>query len=203
MGKLIVFEGIDGSGKTTQIELLQNSLVLAGKDVIAVREPGGSRLSEELRLLLLNKGETAIGSVAELFLFCAARAQLVEEIINPALDDGKIVLCDRFIHSTAAYQGYGRELPLDEIIATQSLVTAGVKPNLVILLDLPVAAGYVRIISNGIDRMEDAGYEFMERVRQGYLKLAQKDPKDWFIADGTKEQHEIAQEIENRVKDII
>jgi dTMP kinase len=203
MGTLIVFEGIDGSGKSTQIDILKRSLESTGRDVVTMREPGGTQLSEKIRTLLLSKGDTGIGNVAEMFLFSAARAQLVEEVIQPALNEDKIILCDRFIHSTAAYQGYGRELPLSEIIATQSLAANGLSPDLVILLDLPVAAAYDRINTGEIDRMEDAGHEFMERVRQGYLKLAQNDPQNWLEVDGTKEQTEIAEEIEKRVKSII
>ncbi|MFC1480637.1 dTMP kinase [Candidatus Neomarinimicrobiota bacterium] len=203
MGKLIVFEGIDGSGKSTQIDILKHTLEKAGKDVIALREPGGTKLSEQIRTILLSKGSTGIGDVAELFLFCAARAQLVEELIKPALDENKIVLCDRFMHSTVAYQGYGRELPVDEIIATQSLVTDDIRPDLVILLDLPVKVGYDRLNTGEIDRMEDAGDDFMERVRNGYLKLAQKDSQNWLVLDGTSDQHQIAEEIETRVKSII
>ena len=203
MGTLIVFEGIDGSGKSTQIDILKHRLESTGKDVIALREPGGTQLSEKIRTLLLSKGDTGIGNIAELFLFSAARAQLVEELIKPALDEGKIILCDRFIHSTAAYQGYGRELPVDEIIATQRLVTDDIRPDLVILFDVPVTVGYDRINAAEIDRMEDAGYEFMERVRQGYLKLALKEPQTWLVVDGTREQTEIAEEIETRVKSII
>ncbi len=203
MGKLIVFEGIDGSGKSTQIDILKRKLESAGHNVIGLREPGGTKLSEQIRALLLSKGDTGIGDVAEMFLFSAARAQLVEELIRPALENDIVVLCDRFIHSTAAYQGFGRELPVHEIIATQSLATNDIRPDLVILLDLPVATGYARINAAEIDRMEDAGQDFMERVRQGYLKLAQTEPQNWLVVDGTKEQHEIAGEIETRVKSII
>lgn len=203
MGKLIVFEGIDGSGKSTQIDILNHTLQEAGQSVVTVREPGGTQLSEKIRSLLLTKENIGIGRLAELFLFSAARAQVVEEVIRPALDADKIILCDRFTHSTAAYQGYGRELAIAEIIATLRLAAGKIEPDLVILLDLPVETGFARIERAAIDRMEDAGYDFMERVRQGYLKLALKEPQNWLIVDGTREPQEIAEEIELRVKRII
>lgn len=198
-GPLISFEGIDGSGKSTQIALLKKRLEALGHAVVVVREPGGTPLSEKIRDLLLNPGSSSMDARTETFLFSAARAQLVQEVIIPARERGDIILCDRFADSTLAYQGYGRELPLEEIITTQGLATSRLSPNLTVLLDLAVKETEGRLQSTQPDRMERAGKAFMQRVRDGYLKLAQADPDRWLVIDATQEIEPIAREIETYV----
>lgn len=198
-GKLISFEGIDGSGKSTQMALLKRRLEALGHAVVVVREPGGTPLSEKIRDLLLNPGSSSMHARTETLLFSAARAQLVQEVIIPARQQGSIILCDRFADSTLAYQGYGRELPLDEIIPTQGLATSHLSPNLTVLLDLAVEEAEGRLQSAQPDRMERAGKAFMQRVREGYLKLAQADPDHWLVIDAAQETEHIAREIETYV----
>ena len=198
-GPLISFEGIDGSGKSTQIALLKKRLEALGHAVVVVREPGGTPLSEKIRDLLLNPGSSSMHARTETLLFSAARAQLVQEVIIPARERGDIILCDRFADSTLAYQGYGRELPLEEIITTQGLATSRLSPNLTVLLDLAVEETEGRLQSTQPDRMERAGKAFMHRVRDGYLKLAQADPDRWLVIDATQEIEPIAREIETYV----
>lgn len=198
-GPLISFEGIDGSGKSTQIAMLKKRLEALGHAVVVVREPGGTPLSEKIRDLLLNPGSSSMDARTETLLFSAARAQLVQEVIIPARERGDIILCDRFADSTLAYQGYGRELPLEEIITTQGLATSRLSPNLTVLLDLAVEETEGRLQSTQPDRMERAGKAFMQRVRDGYLKLAQADPDRWLVIDATQEIEPIAREIETYV----
>ena len=198
-GPLISFEGIDGSGKSTQIAMLKKRLEALGHAVVVVREPGGTPLSEKIRDLLLNPGSSSMDARTETLLFSAARAQLVQEVIIPARERGDIILCDRFADSTLAYQGYGRELPLEEIITTQELATSRLSPNLTVLLDLAVEETEGRLQSTQPDRMERAGKAFMQRVRDGYLKMAQADPDRWLVIDATQEIEHIAREIETYV----
>ena len=198
-GPLISFEGIDGSGKSTQIAMLKKRLEALGHAVVVVREPGGTPLSEKIRDLLLNPGSSSMDARTETLLFSAARAQLVQEVIIPARERGDIILCDRFADSTLAYQGYGRELPLEEIITTQELATSRLSPNITVLLDLAVEETEGRLQSTQPDRMERAGKAFMQRVRDGYLKMAQADPDRWLVIDATQEIEHIAREIETYV----
>lgn len=198
-GKIISFEGIDGAGKSTQLALLKGRLEALGHGVVVVREPGGTPLSEKIRDLLLTPGSSSMHARTEALLFSAARAQLVQEVILPARLQGNIILCDRFADSTLAYQGYGRELPLDEIITTQGLATSHLSPNLTVLLDLAVGAVEGRLRSTQPDRMERAGMVFMQRVRDGFLKLAQADPDRWLVIDAAQEKEQIAREIETYV----
>ncbi|MCK4577305.1 MAG: dTMP kinase [Candidatus Marinimicrobia bacterium] len=200
-GKLITFEGIDGSGKSTQIDLLRSYLEAAGHKVLVVREPGGTELSEKIRDLLLAIESAGLDPRAELFLFSAARAQLVHELIRPALDDNKIVICDRYADSSIAYQGYGRELPLEQVITTQNLATGGLKPDLKILLDIAVPASFNRLENMDDDRMESSGQSFRSRVREGYLKLAHGSPGEWLVIDGSLEKGAIAQVIAEAIEE--
>lgn len=199
-GKFIVFEGIDGSGKSTQMHLLKEWFEGAGLQVTMVREPGGTELSEKIRRLLLDHRSRDLGPRAEALLFSTARSQLVHEIIIPALDRGEVVLCDRYADSTIAYQGYGRELPMDEVIATQEFATSRLRPDLKILLDLDVTEAASRMMDSPADRMESAGKAFQERVRKGYLELAQAKPEAWLILDGTQPAEEIGKEIRSYIE---
>ncbi|UCH11735.1 MAG: dTMP kinase [Fidelibacterota bacterium] len=202
-GIFITFEGIDGSGKSTQIALLKRRFEELGRTVVVVREPGGTALSEKIRTLLLDHRNQDLCERAEALLFSTARAQLVHEVIIPALERGDVVLCDRYAESTVAYQGYARELPLDEIITTQEFATYGLRPALKVLLDLDVDVAASRLLGSYADRMESAGRAFQERVRQGYLKLAQANPSEWLVVDGSQPVEKIAQEVGSYVEEHI
>ncbi len=194
-GTLITLEGIDGSGKSTQAVRLAAYLEGLGREVVLVREPGDTPVSEALRQLVLEHGAAGLSPRTEAMLFSAARAQLVDEIIAPALERGALVLCDRFADSTIAYQGYGRELPLEEVIITQRLVTRGITPGMTLLLDLTVAEAQARRSADADDRMESAGEPFLQRVREGYLAMAAREPDRWRIVNGAGNEDDIAAEI--------
>jgi dTMP kinase len=178
----ITFEGIDGSGKSTQINLLANSLTELNYRVKVLREPGGNILSENIRNLLLHTDDI-VEPRCELLLFTAARAQLVSSVIKPALDKGEIVLCDRYIDSSVAYQGYGRQLPIDDINNINTFATAGLLPDATFILDLAPLEASNRadsrfdLTSTSPDRMEKSGNEFFTRARNGYLHIAQMNPE--------------------------
>lgn len=173
-GLFITFEGADGCGKTTQIKLLMEYLKEKGYEVVLTREPGCKGLGERIRELLLNyDGE--ISSVCESFLFLADRAQNVDIIVRKNVNEGKIVISDRHTDSSLAYQGYGRELDVEKIDMLNNIATSGLKPDLTYVFDIDVETSMQRV-GNEKDRMESAGREFFERVRQGYLKIAQKEP---------------------------
>jgi len=173
-GLFITFEGADGCGKTTQIKLLQEYLQYRGYEVILTREPGCAGLGQKIRDLLLNyDGE--VSPVCESFLFLADRAQNVDVIVKRNVDLGRIVISDRHTDSSLAYQGYGRELDVERIDMLNNIATSGLKPDLTFVFDIDVETSMERI-GKEKDRMESSGKEFFERVRQGYLKIAQKEP---------------------------
>jgi len=173
-GLFITFEGCDGCGKTTQIELLNKYLLNKGSETLLTREPGAKGLGEKLREILLNyNGE--VSPNCESFLFLADRAQHVDCIIKPAIEQGKIVLCDRHTDSTVAYQGYGRGLDLDRIYKLNNIATNGLKPDITIVLDVDVETSMQRV-GKEKDRMESAGIEFFKRVRNGFLEIAKNEP---------------------------
>ena len=192
-GLLVTFEGGEGSGKSTQAALLSRRLESEGRGVLQLREPGGTPLGEELRRLLLQR-RSAIAAEAELLLFLAARAELVRDLIRPALDEGKVVVCDRFSDSTIAYQGYGRGLDLAAVRALDTFATGGLVPDLTVLLDLPVAAGRARKPGER-DAIEAEGIAFHEHVRQGYLALAAEEPRRWLALDATLDADSIAAQV--------
>lgn len=186
-GLFISFEGIDGSGKSTLLERLAEGLRRGGRSVRVLREPGGTGLGDALRELLLQRELAGFCPESELMLFCAARAQLVREVIKPALRAGELVLCDRFLDSTLAYQAYGRGLPLDKVAALLDWATDGLRPELTVLVDLPVEVASSRIRGRARgdgDRIEAAGEAFMRRVRAGFLELAAREPGRFLILDG-------------------
>jgi len=178
-GIFVSFEGIDGCGKSTQIELLRQTLSSAGLSVVCTREPGGTCVSEGVRSILLSKKKIRMDSKTELLLYLAARAQHVEEIIRPALDDGAIVLCDRFHDSTLAYQGRGRGLSDSKIRMLLDFASQGLWPTLTLYFDVPVSVSLARMQKGRRvkDRMEQEGARFLEMVRKGYLSLLKKEPK--------------------------
>lgn len=191
-GRFITFEGIDGCGKSTQIQRLARQLELDGRKVLAAREPGGTALGESVRRILRRSGEE-ISAEAEMFLFAACRAQLVRNVINPALENGVWVVLDRYLDSSLSYQGYGRALGVDLVRRINEPAVAGVRPDLTILLDLPFAVAKKRRGWRRADRIEREQQEFHERVRQGYLAIAAQEPQRWRIFDATLERGELFQ----------
>jgi dTMP kinase len=188
-GMLITFEGIDYSGKTTQAKKLFNYLKRKGYKVILLREPGGEKVSEKIRQVLLSSRNTGMNPLTELLLYEAARAQLVSRIILPALKQGKIILCDRFYDSTLAYQWYGRGLNIKVIDYLNEVSVSGLKPDLTILIDLSLDVFAKRMKKNNKkkDRIEKEKIDFYKRVRNGYLKIAQKEKKRFRVIDGSGE----------------
>lgn len=174
-GIFITFEGPEGCGKSTQSKLLYEYLKKNGYDCIHTREPGGTKLGEKIREVLLHSDGVKISDLAELFLFEAARSQIVKEVIAPALKAKKIIICDRFSDATFSYQGYGGKVPMEIISSLDRIATGGLKPDLTILLDLDTLTGLKRARHKGIDRMEKKDISYHKRVRAGYLDLAKKD----------------------------
>ncbi len=174
-GLFITFEGADGCGKTTQIKLLDEYLRARGKSTLLTREPGAKGLGVKLREILLNY-EGPVSPNCESFLFLADRAQHIDCIIKPALEEGKIVLCDRHTDSTVAYQGYGRGLDIKQINMLNNIAVNGIKPDLTIVFDIDIQTSLARV-GNEKDRMESAGIDFFNRVRNGYLEIAEKEPE--------------------------
>lgn len=198
---LITFEGIEGSGKTTQIALLYDHLREKGFDVLKTREPGGTVFGEDLRSVFLNH-DAHIYPLPELLVIMAMRAQLVEEVIAPALQEGKIVLCDRFTDASHAYQGHGRGIDLGIVETMNRLVTKGIRPNLTIILDCNVKEGFNRKIANGysMDRFEKEEAAFHRKIKRAYLKLSKEEPKRFFVVDGKKQVSDIHILVRNRVE---
>lgn len=174
-GVFISVEGIDGSGKTTQLELIEAYLRQKGFDVFVVREPGGSPICEKIRELVLDRDNAAMSPVAEMLLYAASRAQLVDELIRPALSDGKVVLCDRFVDSSLAYQGYGRSLGACMVYSVNEPALGGLLPDITFLFDIEPENAFARR-SDTLDRIENEKMEFHMRVLNGYRELAQKCP---------------------------
>ena len=173
----ISFEGGEGVGKSTQIRLLSARLKQAGYEVCCVREPGGTAIGEQIRSILLNTANTSMASIAELLLYEAARAQIIEEVIRPALDAGKIVLVDRYTDSTIAYQAYARGLK-EELVATANAIgSGGLVPIKTILLENDVDTGLSKATEEGADRLELEGLAFHEQVHQGFARLAEQNPE--------------------------
>lgn len=197
-GFFIVFEGNEGSGKTTQIKKAAAFLRRRGKRVLLLREPGGTRVSEAVREVLLDKKNSKMTAHAELLLYLAARAQIVEEKIMPALAKGHVVICDRFEASTLAYQGYGRRLNRAAIEKVSELFVRGrLKPDLTILLDIDPAKGLAR--GGRHDRMEKQSMDFHRRVRKGFLEMARRGKKNTIVLDALLSKDEIAKKIQEKL----
>lgn len=199
----ITFEGLDFSGKTTQANLLVQRLEHQGHAVMLLREPGGTKISERIRSILLDRDHEAMEQITELLLFSASRAQLVSEVILPAIKKGKVVICDRFADSTVAYQGWGRGLNLDAVKSINRVATFGLVPDLTFLLDLPLEAIWTRMTQAGagIDRLERSGRKFYERVREGYLQAASAEPSRFVLLDGSLAVQQIHDEVWKLVAD--
>lgn len=199
-GKLIVFEGVEGCGKTTQMQLCSQWLESRGVSVVLTREPGGTELGKDLRRLLLEKSEDKpVGEVTELLLYAADRAQHIEQEIKPSLALGKYILCDRYTDSTIAYQGYGRGLNMSLIHQLNDIATGGLSSDLTIWLDVDVEIGLARKRGQSqLDRIEQEKIDFHRRVQQGYTELAANFPSRIFRVDGGLSQelvHENIREI--------
>lgn len=189
MSLFITFEGPEGSGKTTQIQLLAAWLREKGQTVLATREPGGTVIGDRVRAILLDSDHREMQAQTEILLFSAARAQIVGQIIRPHLAGGGVVLCDRFADSTLAYQGYGRQLDLATLRLITAFATGGLQPDLTFCLDLPVDVGLQRKAAGAGEewnRMEQETLAFHSRVRRGYLTLAQAEPARWRVLDATQ-----------------
>ncbi len=198
-GVFITFEGPEGSGKTTQIRLLAEFLGLRGFDTLATREPGGTRIGNAVRSLLLDPLHKEMSPRAEALLFNAARAQHVDEIIRPAMEAGRIILCDRFADSTLAYQGHGRGQSVAGLRALIMYATDGLTPHLTFYLDIPAELGLQRKQAAEWNRMEAQTLAFHQAVRRGYLTLAAEEPDRWLIVDATRTIDEIHNVICSRV----
>ena len=201
-GLFITFEGIDGCGKSTQCELLKNYLSDNGKDFIFVREPGGTVIGERIREILLDKKNTQMTPRTELLLFEAARAQITDEVIKPALDEGRIVICDRFFDSSSAYQGMARGMGMDFVSSLNMAATGGLKPDVTFFFDITAEEALARRGKRGeaSDRIELAGMKFQEDVRRGYLELAENSDGRIVTIDASKSVEDIFEEVKGALK---
>ena len=208
MIRLISFEGGDGSGKSTQLRLLENYLSGRGQPCMCTREPGGTKLGKMIRKVLLEAGDERIYSQTELFLYLADRAQHVQEVIEPALASGRLVLCDRFTDSTLAYQGYGRGVDLGMLRQMNAIASRDITPDLTFLLDCPVELGLSRTArrmeeqraaEGREDRFEREKIEFHERVRQGFLELARAERNRFCVLDASRSIQEVHGQIREAV----
>ena len=202
-GRFITVEGVEGVGKTTNIEFISQWLEEKGISYIHTREPGGTPLAEELRELLLTPREEPVDSAAELLMMFAARAQHIAEVIKPALAKGTWVLCDRFTDATYAYQGGGREMGFEQIQLLEQLVQGSFRPDAVILLDLPVAIGLARAAKRGaLDRFEQEAEGFFNRVRNAYLDRAKDTPSRYWLVDAEKSLIDVQVQIASALEKI-
>jgi dTMP kinase len=202
-GVLITFEGVEGSGKSTQADLLCRRLSGLGVEPLVSREPGGTEIGEAIRDILLNPKHRAMDGRTELFLYLASRNQHVREKVLPALQAGRVVLLDRFADSSVAYQGGGRELGERLVSRLSKLATAALKPQLTMLVDVPVKVGQERKRSTALDRLEQEAVQFHERVRAGYLSLARRAPGRCKVVDGTRPPADIEADVFRHVSELL
>jgi dTMP kinase len=202
-GFFITFEGCEGCGKSTQTRLLCNRLQHNKIATVLTQEPGGTPLGNKVRSLLKVKRNIDISPLAELFLFNSCRSQLVADVINPALDSGKVVICDRFADSTLVYQGYGRGLDLKLITSVNAIATGGLEPDLTVLLDTDPELGLQRKRNSADDRFEAENIAFHRKIRDGYLNLAQKKPGRWLVVESGQTIAHISGIIWDRIAPII
>ena len=200
----ITFEGPEGSGKSSQLPALASFLERRGYDVVSTREPGGTRIGNQIREILMRMDNTELHPRTEILLFQAARAQLIEELILPSLAEGKVILCDRYGDSTLAYQGYGHGLDLDRLKMILEFATSGLKPDLTILLDVDVMVGLKRKkAKEEWNRMDAFELSFHERVRKGYHELVSQEPARWKIVDASQSQEQVQEDIRQIVLDAL
>ena len=196
-GIFITFEGVEGSGKTTQVERLADRLRQAGRSVVTTREPGGTPISDRIRAVVLDRQNVEIHPHTEALLMCAARAQLVQEAIRPSLDAGRVVICDRYSDSTFAYQGYARGQDLATLRNINYFATGGLVPHLTVLLDLPAEVGLQRRhgasgANSPMNRMDRLALDFHRSVAAGYHSLAQTEPDRWRLVDAQGSVDDVA-----------
>lgn len=187
-GRFITFEGPEGSGKSTVIKAVQDFLVQEGYDILTTREPGGSKIAEEIRDIILNKDNTEMDASTEALLYAASRSQHHAEVITPALEAGKVILCDRFIDSSLAYQGYARGLGIDDVLAINTFGIGNHMPDVTIFIDVPPEIGLKRVFDNQgrkVDRLDLEPIEFHQKVYEGYMELAKRFDERFVIIDGT------------------
>lgn len=195
-GKLITFEGIEASGKTTLSKMLFEWFRNNGYDAVFTRDPGGTEIGEKIRRILLDASHN-VDSVTEALLYAAARRQLVVEVIRPALQNGRIVVCDRFSDSYFAYQGSGRGLPFSLLKALNDAATDGIRPDLTFLIDIPVERAFSR--KKELDRLEREEFDFHERVKAGFMQIASKEKDRFTVLDGTKSISELFELVKEKI----
>ncbi len=201
-GKFISFEGPDGAGKTTQVKKLAEYLMYAGYDVVVTREPGGTPISDQIRGLILSPDHQEMADQAEVLLYAASRAQHVHELILPALEEGKIVISDRYIDASVAYQAYGLGIDLDAVISINRFASSGLQPDRTYMLDLSVEASRERLQSRtagngmqGLDRIEQKGAAYHQRVREGFHRIAARETERIVVIDADRTAEEMAKQI--------
>ena len=199
----ISIDGIDGCGKSTQVERLASRLRQQGHDVFTCRDPGSTPLGEAVRGILLNRHDLAICRMSEMLLFMAARTQMVQEMIQPALESNKIVVTDRFLLSTIVYQGYAGKIAVTDIENVGVVATAGILPELCFVLDLPLDVAKSRMSDREADRMERMGTDYHEQVRQGFLSHAKTDPQRFIVLDATQPIDAVADQIHEIIADAL
>lgn len=201
-GLFVTFEGVDGCGKSTQVQLITEQLLVAGYPVVRTREPGGTPVAEKIRTLLIDPDNSEMVYACELLLYLAARAQHVQERIVPELNNGSIVICDRFQEATFAYQGFGRDLPMQKLQMLNAFATGGVSPDLTFLFDIPVEKAMLRLsaMQKVKDRLELGGSPFFERIRQGYRQLAEESPGRCIVLDGELPREKLAEMIYETIR---
>jgi len=197
MIKFITIEGGEGSGKTSLIKLLVNDFKKLNIDTLTSREPGGSKIAEEIRQVILNVENTKMDYMTEALLYAASRKQHLEEIIKPAINEGKLVICDRYIDSSLAYQGWARGLGIEKVYDINMYATEGFLPDLTLFIDIPAEVGLERIKSNNrdVDRLDLEKISFHHKVREGYLKIAEMYPERIVVIDGNKSLEEVYEDI--------
>lgn len=201
IGKFITLEGIEGVGKTSNLQFIQSLLESAGHSCVVTREPGGTNLGEALRGLLLSHSDDNMSADAELLMMFAARAEHLDKVIRPALDNGQTVLCDRFTEATYAYQGGGRQLSIDKIKDLEQWVQEDLRPDLTIILDAPVEVGRERAGKRSApDRIETEKDDFFQRVRDAYIDLAKNHPERICLIDASVELDNVQQQIREKLK---
>lgn len=202
-GLFITLEGADGCGKSTQAAILADRIAATGREVVRLREPGGTAVSEKIRALVLDPENSEMAPECELLLFEASRAQLVRQVIEPALARGAVVVCDRFYDSTFAYQAAGRSLAEQTIRAANALGSCGVAPDRTLVLDMDTDAALSRATRDGADRMEAEGVAFQCRVREGYLRLVAEEPRRVRRVDATGTVEEVAGRLADALADLL
>ncbi|MDU3177304.1 dTMP kinase [Anaerococcus sp.] len=203
-GKLIVFEGPDGSGKTTILKKVNQQLSKQGYKLMLVREPGGTEISEKIREIIIDNDNVNMSAKTESLLFAASRAQLIDEKIRPGLENGKIILCDRFVLSSLTYQGVGRGLGIEEVKAINDFATDNIRPDLTIFFNIDYKTALVRKRENfSADRLENEDFNFHKKIFDAYLDIAQKYNRDIKQVDATRSIEEVSRDVLNLIKDLL